>query len=157
MSLHPDFPVVEGLHPLTPEWAITLDAPYNRRIEDGDLVLWNPRITIWMTIWHNDEHASIAERLEDLKQHMSPDAEGVEQAQDGETLFYAYRLAEETDEDADEDADEDDQRMPGYYGYAFAETSHVQMAVYFDDEADVEIARALHRSLAYTAPGAAEG
>jgi hypothetical protein len=153
MSLHPDFPVVEGHHQLTPEWTITLPEPVNRRIEEGDLVLWNPRITVWMTIWHNDENASVAERLEDLRQHMSPDADGVEQEQVGATLFYAYRLAEELDQDADEE----DQRMPGYYGYAFADSSHVQMAVYFDDEADVEIARALHRSLVYTAPAEAAG
>lgn len=150
MSLNPDFPVVEGHYQLTPDWAITLDAPYNRRIEDGDLVLWNPRITIWMTIWHNDEHASIQARLDDLKQHMSPDAEGIEQQESESTLFYAYRLAEEGDKDPE------DERMPGYYCYAFADNSHVQMAVYFDDEADVAIARALHHSLAYTAGDASE-
>lgn len=151
MSLHPDFPVVQGHHQLTPEWAITLVEPVNRRIEDGDLVLWNPRITVWMTIWHNDEDASIQARLDDLKQHMSPDAEAIEQEQTDSILFYAYRLAEEPDEDTD------DERRPGYYGYAFADTSHVQMAVYFDDEADVEIARALHRSLAYSNPSQAAG
>lgn len=149
MSLHPDFPVVQGHHRLTPEWAITLAEPFNRRIEDGDLVLWNPRITVWMTIWHNDEDASIQARLDDLKQHMSPDAEAIEQEQPDSILFYAYRLAEEPDQDTD------DERRPGYYGYAFADTSHVQMAVYFDDEADAQIARALHRSLVYSKPGQA--
>jgi hypothetical protein len=146
MSLHPDFPVVEGLHQLTPDWALTLEAPFNRRIEDGDLVLWRPGLTVWMTIWLNDENASIESRLEDLKQHMSPEATDVEQHAQGQTVYYAYRLAEEPDEDTD------DGRLPGYYGYAFAASSHVQMAVYFDEETEADAAHALHRSLQYTGP-----
>jgi len=146
MPLHPDFPVVEGHYPLTPDWAITLDAPYNRRIEDGDLVLWNERVTVWMTIWHNDGGASIEARLDDVRQHQSPEAHNIEQSQIGDIRFYAYRLAEEVD-------DPDDARRPGYYGHAFAEDSQVQMAVYFDDEEDLAVARALHQSLVHTGGG----
>lgn len=151
MSLHPDFPVVEGQHQLTSEWAITLPEPFNRRIEDGDLVLWRPGITAWIAIWINDEGASIASRLDDLKAHMAPEAEDIEEHQADSTVYYAYRLAEEPDEDTD------DGRLPGYYCYAFDAGSHVQMAVYFDEEIEVEAARALHRSLRYTGSSAITG
>lgn len=147
MQLHPDFPVVDGQHQLTAEWAITLDGPFNRRIEDGDLVLWRPGLTVWIAIWNNDEGASIGERLAELKAHQSPDASAVEQHEAGAVVFHSYRLAEESD----------DERLPALYGYAFADCSHVQMAVYFDEEEALPAARALHRGLVYTAAGKASG
>ena len=146
MSLHPDFPVVEGPHPLTPEWTIALAEPFNRRIEEGDLVLWRPDVTAWIAIWHNDEGASIALRLDDLKQHMSAEAYDIEQEQVGGTLYFSYRLAEEPEPGQEP-------REPGFYSYVFADDSHVQMAVYIDDEDDAGAARALHRSLVH-APAA---
>ncbi len=79
-------------------------------------------------------------------QHQSPEAHDIEQSQIGDIRFYAYRLAEEVD-------DPDDARRPGYYGHAFAEDSQVQMAVYFDDEEDLAVARALHQSLVHTGGG----
>lgn len=43
MDLHPDFPVVEGLYRLTRDWELELPEKFNRRIEDGNMVLWRPR------------------------------------------------------------------------------------------------------------------
>lgn len=39
-NLHPDFPVVEGRYRLTREWELELSGKFNRRIEDGNMVLW---------------------------------------------------------------------------------------------------------------------
>lgn len=40
--LHPEFPVVVGRYQMTPDWAVTLPRPFNRRTEDGSLVFWRP-------------------------------------------------------------------------------------------------------------------
>ena len=63
MSLHPGFPVVEGRYHLTKVWTILLPGRFNRRLEEGSLVLWRPGMTIWLDIWSNDGQETKADRL----------------------------------------------------------------------------------------------
>lgn len=56
--LHPDYPVVSGDYQLTETWSVSLPLKFNRRIEDGSLILWRPGLTIYFTAWNNDHQES---------------------------------------------------------------------------------------------------
>ena len=69
-ELNPDFPVVTGNYQLTAGWRVQLPLPFNRRIEDGSMVLWNPELTVWIDIWHNDRKAGVDELLEEATRNL---------------------------------------------------------------------------------------
>src|SRR5215831_11969091 len=139
MDLHPDFPIVEGHYRMTTEWVIVLPSKFNRRIEDGDLVLWHPGFTAWIVVWGNDKNQSKEKRLEELKQDRSPQSFDAKEHLKGPTLYYTYRLQEQAE----------DKRVPALYCFAFSDTSHVQMSLYFDKESDVSVAESLCLNLKY--------
>ena len=141
-SLNPDFPIVDGNYRLTDEWTLQLPAPCNRRIEDGDMVLWRPGLTAWIAVWHNDKGASIDERLGWVKDEQSPEAYAARDRVASGIHYYSYRLDE---------AGDDGDRTPALYGYAYVAREHVQIAIYFDDEADATVAEAMFASLRYSA------
>lgn len=135
--LHPDFPIVEGRFQLTDNWSVTLEQKYNRRSEDGSLVLWRPGVTIWTVVWKLKDQESVADRYRSLKDDISPQAVDLVEETDGALLRLAYRLNEESD----------DAREPAFYCFAVGPSGHVQMAIYFDGQIDVKTARAVWRSL----------
>lgn len=65
-ELHPDFPVVSGDYLMTKGWRVALPEQFNRRIEDGSLVLWRPELTFWINVWQGERVVSIDEVLERL-------------------------------------------------------------------------------------------
>ncbi len=142
MTLHPDFPVVEGTCRLTEDWSVVLPASFNKRIEDGDIVIWKPGFTIWTAIWNNDEDESQRERLRWLQDETSPDAfDEITEAGDG-LIRYAYRLEEGSD----------DQREAAFYCFAIGDAGHVQMAIYFDSTDDIPLAKEIWQSLSEQKP-----
>lgn len=64
MELSPNFPVVEGTYRMTTSWWVTLPGRFNRRVEDGDLVLWRPGLTVLVAAWGNDHEKSREKRLQ---------------------------------------------------------------------------------------------
>lgn len=66
VQLHPGFPVVQDTYQMTKEWSVTLPGRFNRRIEDGSLVLWRPGFTIWTSVWGNDKKESAEKRLKEF-------------------------------------------------------------------------------------------
>lgn len=135
--LHPDFPVVEGRYQMTSDWAVTLPQQFNRRVEDGSLVFWRSGITVWIIVWGNDKEESQEERLEWLRGDTSPHAFDDESATDGDTTRYSYRLTERRDEGV----------VHALYAFAIGVEGHVQMAIYCDEESDLETARVIYWSL----------
>ena len=135
--LNPRFPIVEGRYHLTDTWSVELPDKFNRRVEDGDLVLWRPGMTIFIAIWNNDRSESVAERSAWLRADTAPGAYDVVEEDLGTWRRFAYRLREESD----------DNRVPALYAFSIVEDSHVQLAVYFDEEHDASIALSLWRSL----------
>ena len=129
--LHPDFPVVEGRYQMTSHWAVTLPLQFNRRIEDGALVFWRPGVTAWTIVMNNDQGESQQERLEWLRGETSPDAFEAQSVSDGAVIRYCYRLTEPRDQEV----------VHALYGFAIGVNGHVQMAIYADDEADLESAK----------------
>lgn len=130
--LHPDFPVVTGDYQLTDTWAISLPLKFNRRFEDGQLVLWRPGITIYVIAWNNDHDEPSEARLAQLKTEISPDAFEAEESQNGTTQQFSYRLIENG--------------VHALYGFAVDRDGHLQIAVYFDAESDIGVARAIFAS-----------
>ena len=135
--LHPDFPVVEGRYQMTKEWSLTLPEKFNRRIEDGDLVIWRPGITMWVTVWGNDKNDDNELRLKRIRADISPQAFDIETSKAGKVLRLSYRLKEGKEQGA----------VPAYYCFGVGNSGHVQMAIYLDNEKDVKRAQAICGSL----------
>lgn len=127
--LNRNFPVVEGKYQMTKEWTITLPTTFNRRIEDKQLVLWRPGITIWATVWNNDKNQSIGTRIRSIKKNISKEAYDIKESK----RFLSYRLSEKAE----------DKRVPALYGLVFRGSGHAQVSIYFDSEESVEMATSI--------------
>lgn len=129
----PGFPVVEGDHPLTPEWSIHLPERFARRVEDDQLVLWRPGLTIWLTAWNNDHGDSPAHRLVGIKKSVSPKRFAEHESEADGIIRYSYRSRDENENG----------EVESLYGFVIGDEGYLQLAVYFDDPADEVKAREL--------------
>src|SRR5262245_22007127 len=125
MSLHPDFPIVEGNYRLTREWTVALPGKFNRRIEDDGMCVWRPGLTFWIAVWGSEAGKTPDETLAWTLQDASPHRTDEKVDRDGGLLRLTYRLREH-----------DPERNPasciGIYGYVFSASGHVQIAGYCD-------------------------
>ena len=134
--MHPDYPVIEGEVRLTEHWQTNLPVGCNRRIEDGDLVLWRPGLTLFFTAWGIDRGESRSSRLEWIRKQASPDAYDFEVTEEAGLAKLTYRLREIAA----------DGREPALYAFAVSDVGHLQMAAYFDEPAHLEVARQVLRN-----------
>lgn len=138
MPLHPDFPVVTGSYRMSAQWAVDLPEQFNRRVEDGSLVLWRPALTLWAAAWNNDHQESEEARLQSILESASALRAGEKVERAGGLIRLTYELREE-----------DDTRAQPVYtsisGYVIAPAGHLQISAYFDD--------AQSRALAYRVIG----
>ena len=133
--LHPDYPVVEGDYGLSEAWRIQLPAKFNRRIEEGALVLWRPGMTLYFVAWNNDLNDTIETRVNLLQADLNPKAFDP-QSDEGEGYqSFTYRL---TEEDVNQ-----------LYGFVVTDDGHLQVAISFDDEDDLDRVRAMFASIRY--------
>lgn len=133
----PDFPIIEGRYPLSDTWSIHLPGPFFQRVEREDVCLWRPGLTVWLAVWNNDKAQTAAERLERIRSSISGDASDLtEESQEG-VLRFAYRLQEV----------KQDKRVDAFYAYVIGDSGHVQLAIYFDDEEQLELAQTLWRGV----------
>jgi hypothetical protein len=136
-QLPPGFPIVEGDYALTATWSIHLPERFARRIEEGSLVLWHPGLTIWLTPWNNDHGRPQAERLDWIKRSASRERFEEHENEANKLTQYSYRLHDENEDGA----------VESLYGFVISDGGHIQMAIYFDDLADVAYARQLVESV----------
>lgn len=135
--LRADYPVVDGCYAMTEDWSIQLPLPFNRRFEEGSLVLWRPGVTAWIMAWGNDHGESVDARMRAQKARRAPAAFD-ERAFTADGVGYQfYRLQEQADDD----------RVAAAYAFAFSDAGHVQMAIYFDREDDLPVAESLWKGL----------
>ena len=59
---------------LTPEWAIAVPEPMNRRIENDQMVCVRPGLTAWISVWGDEDAEPPAAVLDRIKQTASPTA-----------------------------------------------------------------------------------
>jgi hypothetical protein len=134
MTLHPDFPVVEGHYRLSREWSLHLPCKVNRRTGDGNVVLWRPGLTLWATIRDNLQGESRLQRA--ARQKLQPGArpDSVEETWKEQLLFLSYRL-------------DDDACLavggPVYCCHAFGDDSHVDFVAHYEHEAELKLAQAI--------------
>ena len=129
--LHPDFPVVTGHYRLDPTWAIELPFKFNRRVEDGSLILWRPGITLYLSAWTNDE--STKTRLAVLKTILPPGASEPREEQTSAGQRFSFRLVEGG--------------VNALHGFVTDRNGHLQVTIYFDDESDIDLARTMFASI----------
>jgi len=126
----PGYPLVQGEHTLTDTWSIYLPESFARRIEEGSLVLWRPGLTLWMTAWGNDDAESQAERLKWVKDRASPDRTDEYVTHAGGVTRFAYRLVDRNEEG----------EVASLNAVLFGDDEQLQVAAYFDTEADEAMA-----------------
>jgi hypothetical protein len=76
-----------------------------------------------------------------LCRDISPAGFDAQLKKDSDILRYSYQLTEHRDE----------RIVNALYGFAVGVDGHVQIVIYFDDESDLQTARAILRSLEETA------
>lgn len=140
-ALNPQFPVVNGDHELTAHWLLTTPEPMNFRIDQdagsSRAVFWRPGLTAMLTPWGNPRSDTSAERLQQVRGHVSPHGFDHAEWSENDVHYLTYRLAEGAE----------DGRLPALYGFAVSSAGHVQLAVYFDSGDDLASAQALVRSV----------
>lgn len=134
----PGFPIVEGEHAMTREWKIVLPLSFTRRVEDGDLVLWRPGVTIRVGVWNNDFHESRLQRLETIRAEVPSDRRDERESDADGLTRWSYRLTEVIS----------GATVEALWAWIFTDDDLVQMAVFFDHESDEPLARALIDSVA---------
>lgn len=122
-KLHPDFPVVEGRLRLTREWEIDLPGKFNRRVEDGNLVVWQPGLTFWIAVWK--VNGTPEETLQEILGDAAPSRLDEKIERTGDVIRLTYRLVEH-----------DPERTPPAYtsisGYVLVPSSELQITGYCD-------------------------
>jgi hypothetical protein len=124
-ELHPDYPVVSGDFVLIKGWRIDLPEKFNRRVEDGSLVLWRPDLTFWINVWNNDHQRSIEELLQKILLDVSPARSDEQIERVGGVSRLTYELAEQ----------DLGREQPGYRsinGYVISDEGYVQISAYYD-------------------------
>lgn len=132
MPLHPDFPVVEGDIVLTDRWMLTLPGAFNRRMEEGNLVIWRPGLTMWLSAWGVEDGLSVEARIADAKAGAATGAKDwTEETLDGVTRL-SYGLSE---------AGKDGRNVLSLNAFSYAEDGQILAAFYTDDPAEILVAK----------------
>ncbi len=128
--------VVEGVVVLSNRWSLRLPVPFSKRQDGEDVVLWRPEFTIWMSEW-GAELADADAGLERIRDEMPGDA--VEEAveRDDDVIHFGYSLVERRGR----------RRMHVFHGFVLGSAGEAQLAMYLKRAEDLELARAIWRSL----------
>lgn len=126
-TLHPDFPVVTGDLALTKNWSIHLPDEFNRRVEDGSLVLWRAELTFWINVWNNDRSASIKDLLDQIRADANPDRREEQIETTPDLARFTYELSEPDPSGASEHT--------SINAYVIARSGYMQIGAYFDTPA----------------------
>lgn len=139
-----DFPCLIGRVALSSDksWSMHLPIVLQMRVEDGQMVFWQPGFTLFLSVWNNDRGESAASRLAYFKDKAAPGAFDLREGERDSFLCYSYRLKEAADDD----------RVPGLYGFVFGEKGHVQGSMYFDEEETLDLAEFLLAGLSHAPP-----
>lgn len=137
--LHPKYPIISGKYKITKEWSIDLPGKFNKRFEDDSLVIWKPRFTMWIIVWNNNKNLNPFDQLEIVRQSKSNKAYDLIEIREPNTYRYGYKL--------DEWREEEKRTVYAFYGYVSGRDGYTQIAFYYDNKADFEIAKKIWLSI----------
>ncbi|KAB7762183.1 hypothetical protein [Xanthomonas maliensis] len=124
MTLHPDYPTLSGSYQMTDEWLVELPMEFNRRVEDGNLVLWRPGLTFWIAIWSSSGDVQ-SDRISKILERADPARTDQQITKDGDITRLTYELTES-----------DPERHQSVYGsisgHVLSRLESVQISAYFD-------------------------
>lgn len=138
-TLNPQYPVVAGTIKMTGDWSISLPDSFNRRFEEGSMVLWKQGFTIWINIWENDKKRNPYDQLEFVRAEKSKDAFDIVEIKDSGVYRYGYRI--------DENRISDKKPVYAFYGYVAGKSGYAQAAFYFDGKSGFDSATAIWMSI----------
>lgn len=137
-----DFPLVSGVYQMTKTWAIDLeDKQYRRRFEDGTLVIWRPGITMWINVYGYPPNEPINIFIEQTRNRkdLPPGAKVITSSEEN---YFAYFFKEV----------ESGETRYSLQTFTFGPDGHILMAIYFDHENDLDLAKKLMYGLKFTGP-----
>lgn len=138
-DLNPKFPVVDGTVKVTREWALDLPEKFNRRFEDGSMVIWRPEFTIWISVWENEKNKSPYDQLDYIRADKSKEAFDVVEMKASDIYRYSYRI--------DEYREEARKTVYAFYGYVAGKSGYTQIAFYYDKQTDLDEAKKIWLSI----------
>ena len=94
-EMDPDFPVVTGDYVMMKGWRVNLRGDFNRRIDEGSLVLWQPDLTFWIDVWNSEGLVSVDEVLQRLLADAGPDRIEERLVKNGAMVRLTYELPED--------------------------------------------------------------
>jgi hypothetical protein len=124
-DLHPDFPVVSGDYAMTKGWRIKLEQDFNRRIDEGSLVLWRPELTFWINVWNSDGQVAV----DDVLKRLLADASAQRTDEQIDSIGEMARLTYELSED---DAEREQSSERSINGFVIYPAGYVQIAAYYE-------------------------
>lgn len=130
------FPEVNGRYQITSEWSIYLEDRYLRRIEEESLIIWKNGLTIYINIWDlykNSKQETLKWIKEDSCQNCIKKYEFVR----NKYLCYGFLLEEDINND----------KRWALYVFTIANLGYVQMAIYFDNKEELEVAKNIWNTL----------
>ena len=129
-----------NLYPITPEWFLTLNEDFQRRVENDQLVLWTTGKTIITVAFRLPGTLTPEDLIETLKSRFAEDVLEVIESQEEDLQRFA---AVKTEESATGKA-----RLV-LHGFTISPSSCLQSAFYFDLPTDLDWAKTSWQSIVY--------
>ena len=142
MALNPNYAAVSGRQQATTRWSITLPGEFNRREEDAGLCYWRPGLTLWLKAYGTEDGVSAEDRMRRDRASVPGHATDIMESADGAVGRLSYRLSETR---------ADGMVVNGLYSFVHGRDGQAMLAVYFEDDSELESARLVSASLLYTA------
>jgi hypothetical protein len=125
---------------ITEEWTFEIDDTFKHRIdEESNLVFWKPGRTVYLIVWNRPQQETKEQTLAWIKAESDPNPLLRIESGTVNHLRYGYLLQEH----------DNGRKYFAFYGFSIADTSCVQSAFYYDDQTDLEWAKATWLSLTY--------
>jgi len=120
-------PVNRGYVQINENWGFNVSSRMLRRFDEGDLVIWRPDFTIWLSVVEDSE-GTLEDRIAKSVKDISADKKDFERTEIDGLSKFRYSLVEETD----------GKKQTSSYIYGFEGDHKIYMAIYYDNKSSLE-------------------
>lgn len=124
-------------------WSMVLPSPFNQKIEDGTLVLWDDTLTIWIKSYGNTDGLSKQARVDREVANADPSATEMIPVVAHGLGRCSYRLNEKGPAGVSREA---------LYTYTHSDAGQLNVAFYSFDEKQIPRARVIYASIEAETP-----